>query len=184
MDLILASSSPRRAQLLKELGFSFTINKYDFDEEIPPHISPQKTALFLSQYKADQLTSIIPGTTIITADTIVLAQQQVIGKPTDKEHAIHTLESLSGHTHHVVTGVTLTSSEKSKSFEVTTEVTFKTLSKEIIAKYVTDYKPYDKAGSYGIQEWLGLVGIEKINGSFYNVMGLPTSELYDALISF
>lgn len=179
--IILASNSPRRAELLQHLGFSFDIHKYTFNETIPSFLPTEETAGFLSLHKANQITDINPKEIIITADTVVITHNQVLGKPKTVEDAIKYLSILSNSTHKVMSGVTIKTLSSSLTFDDTTLVTFKTLSKEEIEHYIKEHKPFDKAGAYGIQEWIGMIGIEKIEGSYYNVMGLPTHKLYKQL---
>lgn len=189
MKLILASNSPRRQNLLKGLGLSFTVRtlkdipeNYPTDligENIPLYISKEKTRYYLKTLADDEL--------LITADTIVYlpssnhGKGRVLGKPKDENEAKDMLHTLSGRTHQVITGVTLTTKQKSKSFAATSLVTFTDLSDEEINYYVTQFHPLDKAGAYGIQEWIGYVGVTKLQGSFYNVMGLPIQKLYEEL---
>ena len=183
--IILASKSPRRQQLLKELGVDFVIKTKDIEEVYPPHLKKEAVALFLSELKANAFKKDInENEIVITSDTIVCLDNEIIGKPTNRANAIEMLEKLSGKRHEVITAVTLFSNKKQISFSVCTEVFFKTLSMEEITYYIDNYKPYDKAGSYGIQEWIGYIGIEKIIGSYFNVMGFPVKEVYDALIKF
>jgi len=183
--IILASKSPRRQQLLKELGVDFIIKTKEIEEVYPSHLKKKAVALFLSELKANAFKKDIKENEIvITSDTIVCLDNEIIGKPTDRVNAIEMLEKLSGKRHEVITAVTLFSIQKKVSFSVCTEVFFKPLSMEEITYYIDNYKPYDKAGSYGIQEWIGYIGIEKIIGSYFNVMGFPVKEVYDALIKF
>lgn len=183
--IILASASPRRQQLLKELGIDFTVEVKPIDETAPKELKAQEIPLYLSQKKAAEFKNTIDDNTIvITADTIVWINEKEIGKPKDYADAVNMLKTLSGNMHEVFTGVTLTSKKKSYSFFVTTKVFFKPLTAEEITYYLDNYKPFDKAGSYGIQEWLGYIGIEKIEGSYFNVMGLPLKELYEELGRF
>lgn len=183
--IILASKSPRRQQLLKELGVDFIIKTKDVEEVYPPHLKKEAVALFLSELKANAFKNEIKeNELVITSDTIVCLNNEIIGKPTDRANAIEMLEKLSGKMHEVFTAVTLFSNKKQVSFSVCTEVFFKILSMEEITYYIDNYKPFDKAGSYGIQEWIGYIGVEKINGSYFNVMGFPVKEVYDALKKF
>jgi septum formation protein len=183
--IILASASPRRQQLLKELGIDFTVEVKPIDETAPQELKAQQIPLYLSQLKAAQFKNTVDeNTVVITADTIVWINEKEIGKPKDYADAVNMLKTLSGNMHEVFTGVTLTSKNKSHSFFVTTKVFFKPLSEQEITYYLDNYKPFDKAGSYGIQEWLGYIGIEKIEGSYFNVMGLPLKELYEELGKF
>lgn len=184
-DIVLASKSPRRQQLLKDLGLNFTIVTKEVDEVYPPNLKKQEVALFLSKLKADAfLPDLKENQLVITSDTIVCLEDKIIGKPKDRDDAFNMLSDLSGKMHEVVTAVTLTSLEKQVSFFVVTEVYFKPLSNFEIDYYINNFQPFDKAGSYGIQEWIGYIGIEKIVGSYFNVMGLPVKELYDELERF
>ena len=184
-EIILASKSPRRQQLLKDLGLDFQIVLKDVEEIYPPELKRDEVPMFLSKLKADAyVADLKPNQLVITSDTIVCLEDRIIGKPKDRDDAFHMLSDLSGKMHEVITAVTLTSLEKQVSFFVITEVYFKTLSNLEIDYYINEYKPYDKAGSYGIQEWIGYIGIEKIVGSYFNVMGLPVKELYDELERF
>ncbi|MBI9038974.1 MAG: septum formation protein Maf [Bacteroidales bacterium] len=189
--IILASKSPRRQALLKELfsmneNISIEIKTKEIVENYPKNLKGEEIALFLSKQKADGFSydEIGENTILITADTIVYLDNLVLNKPKDFDDAFETLKLLSGKKHEVITAVFLKSREKLKSFAVTTNVFFKELSDEEITFYVKHYKPYDKAGAYGIQEWIGYIGIEKIEGSFYNVMGLPVQALYEELNMF
>lgn len=184
-EIILASKSPRRQQLLKDLGLDFQIILKEVEEIYPPELKREEVPMFLSKLKADAfVVDLKPNQLVITSDTIVCLEDRIIGKPKDRDDAFHMLSDLSGKMHEVITAVTLTSLEKQVSFFVITEVYFKTLSNLEIDYYINEYKPYDKAGSYGIQEWIGYIGIEKIVGSYFNVMGLPVKELYDELEKF
>ncbi|MBX2958625.1 MAG: septum formation protein Maf [Flavobacteriales bacterium] len=184
-DIVLASKSPRRQQLLKDLGLNFAVVIKEVEEVYPYNLKKQEVALYLSKLKADAfLPDLKENQLVITSDTIVCLDDKIIGKPKDRDDAFNMLSDLSGKMHEVVTAVTLTSAEKQVSFYVTTQVYFKTLSNFEIDYYINHYKPFDKAGSYGIQEWIGYIGIEKIVGSYFNVMGLPVKELYDELERF
>ena len=184
--IVLASKSPRRKQLLENLGVEFIIISKNVEEFYPLDTNPSETALFLSELKANAFpdSEIDDDTLIITADTIVSLNGKIMGKPKDKYEAKEILKELSGKNHEVITGVTLKSKTKFRSFAVKTKVHFKNLNKEEIDFYVDNYKPMDKAGAYGIQEWIGYIGIDRIEGSFYNVMGLPTQKLYEELLKF
>jgi septum formation protein len=185
IQLILASASPRRQQLLSDLGVPFDIMKLDVEEQFPEKLQREAIPLFLSRLKADEAKkNIQENQIIITADTIVWLNNQVLNKPSDLTEARWMLSKLSGKTHEVITAVSLTSSKKSFSFYVITEVTFRQLHEEEIYYYTETFRPLDKAGAYGIQEWIGYVGVEKINGSFFNVMGLPVKELYEEILAF
>ena len=184
--IILASKSPRRQELLRGMGVDFEIltketpEDYPADlplDEVPQYLSLQKSLAFTGEeLPADYL--------LITTDTVVICEGEILGKPKDREDAARMLQILSGKTHHVVTGVTVRSAQKTESFGVRSNVTFAELDEEEINYYIEHCKPYDKAGAYGIQEWIGYVGISGLEGSFYNVMGLPTRRLYQCLKSF
>jgi len=186
-QIVLASRSPRRKQLLEQLGLEFEIGtKKDVEETFSANFSPVENAKYLSKIKAfpyvDDLIS--DKKIIISADTVVSIADKVLGKPTDREDAMRMLTLLSGNEHEVITGVTLTSKDKQETFAVSTKVHFKPLSKAEIEHYVDTYQPYDKAGAYGIQEWIGLIGIDRIEGSYFNVVGLPVQRLYAELQKF
>jgi len=184
-NIILASKSPRRQNLLKELGFDFKIKIREVEEVYPPELKREHVALFLSELKADAFVDDLnDNDLIITSDTIVCLGEEIISKPTDRQDAIAMLKKLSGKKHEVITAVTLLSKEKRKSFYEVSEVYFKELTTTEIEYYIDNYQPYDKAGSYGIQEWIGYIAIEKINGSYFNVMGLPVKRLYEELMGF
>lgn len=183
--LILASKSPRRQQLLKDLGWEFQTEIKDVEEIYPPSLKREEVPLFLSKLKAEAFCKdLSENELVITADTIVCLNNEIIGKPKDYSDAVSILKKLSGQKHEVITGITLVSKSKEKSFHVITEVFFKPLTEDEISYYLENYKPFDKAGSYGIQEWIGYIGIEKINGSYFNVMGLPVKELYEEILAF
>ena len=184
--IILGSNSPRRRELLAGLDLDFEVKVIPgLEEHYPATLQPEEIPVFLAQQKAAAYIPTLPEKTLlITADTIVWNRNEVIGKPKNREDAIQMLQSLSGHEHHVVTGVCLTTTEKQKAFSVISAVKFATLTDEEIGYYVDKYQPFDKAGAYGIQEWIGYVGVESINGSFYNVMGLPVQRLYQELKKF
>lgn len=183
--VVLASKSPRRQELLKGMGVKFvTLTKETREdypempfEKVPEYLSRQKSLAFTD----DELPE---GFLLITADTVVIAENEILGKPKDRADAIRMMHILSGKSHHVVTGVTVRSKDKMETFSANSEVTFALLDEEEMAYYVDQYKPYDKAGAYGIQEWIGYVGISGLQGSFYNVMGLPTRMLYQTLKNF
>ena len=183
-NIVLASGSPRRSFLLKEIGTEHSILKVDFEENIPNHVAPKEVAIYLSQSKARQIPHLEDNTIYITSDTIVLHDSNILGKPKNRSVAIETLLALSNSIHQVITGVTLTSLNKSVSFDCVSTVHFKKLSLEEIEYYIDNFNPYDKAGSYGIQEWIGLIGVTKIEGSYFNIMGLPTHELKIQLDNF
>lgn len=184
--IILGSNSPRRRELLAGLDLSFDVHVIPgLEENYPDSLQPQEIPVFLSKQKAEAyLSTLEDQVLLITADTIVWNETEVIGKPKDREDAIRMLRSLSGHEHQVVTGVCLTTTKKQETFSVVSSVRFASLTDEEIIYYVDKYKPFDKAGAYGIQEWVGYVGVESISGSFYNVMGLPVQRLYQELKRF
>ena len=185
-DIILASGSPRRKQLLSEMGLSFRILTKEVDEKFPPGLSPAETAVFLSQLKSKtfQNNELNDTTLLITADTIVSLGKEILGKPRNEDEARKTLQKLSGRKHEVITGMSLRIRDRMHSFFASTDVYFSKLTDEEINYYITHYQPLDKAGAYGIQEWIGHAAIEKIEGSYFNVMGLPTHRLYKELTSF
>ena len=185
-NIILASASPRRRQLLEQLGIDFTVKVIDgLDESYPAGLAWQEIPEYLSRKKAEGHSSLLtPSTMIITADTLVMLDGKPLGKPADAAEARLMLRNLSGRSHFVITGVTILTMEKSTSFSTTTEVFFDSLTDDEIDFYITRFKPIDKAGAYGIQEWIGAAGIRRIEGSYYNVMGLPLHSLYTALGSF
>ncbi|WP_417367789.1 Maf-like protein [Flavobacterium beibuense] len=184
-NIILASGSPRRQQFLKELDIDFEIRLKDVEEIYPDHLKAEEITDFLAELKAAALTDTLSDNDIlITSDTIVWHKDKALGKPTDKEDAFEMLKSLSGNTHDVITSVCIKNSSKSVTFNETTKVTFNTLKDEEISYYLENYRPYDKAGAYGIQEWIGLVAIAKIEGSYVNVVGLPVDKVYQHLVSF
>lgn len=184
--ILLGSNSPRRRELLAGLDLNFEVKVIPgLEEHYPPTLQPEEIPVFLARQKAEAyIPTLSDKMLLITADTIVWNQNKVIGKPKDREDAIQMLQSLSGHEHHVVTGVCLTTTEKQKAFSVVSTVKFAALTDEEISYYVDKYHPFDKAGAYGIQEWIGYIGVESINGSFYNVMGLPVQRLYQELKKF
>jgi septum formation protein len=184
--IILASDSPRRHYLLKEIGLDFEIKKKGFvDESYPQHLIREQIPLYLAEKKAKVFDEdLYDKMIIITADTIVWLEDKVLQKPANYDDAINILKELSGKCHQVYTGVCLKSKHKTQSFTACTDVYFRELTFAEIDYYVTHYQPFDKAGAYGIQEWIGYVGVEKINGSFFNVMGLPIQKLYTELDQF
>ena len=184
--ILLASKSPRRHYLLKEAGIEFdVVNDITIEENFPLELDKFKIPIFLSEKKAEAYTKLLSENTIlITADTIVWFNGYVINKPSDSEDAVKILSKLSANMHEVITGVTIRTKNRKYSFYSHSEVFFGPLSDEEIHYYVKTFKPFDKAGAYGIQEWIGYIGIEKINGSFFNVMGLPIHQLYRELEKF
>lgn len=182
--LILASKSPRRHELLKGLDLNFEVQvKKGVGETYPKDLPAEKVPEYISKEKAAAY-DIQEGETLLTADTVVILKDEIMGKPKDATEAKEMLRKLSGHTHHVVTGVSITTREKQVSFSDTSAVTFRKLTDKEIDYYIEHYKPFDKAGAYGVQEWIGYVGVTRIEGSFYNVMGLPVERVYEALKEF
>lgn len=182
---ILASASPRRKQLLEWAEIDFEIRLHPTDESFPSGLTPAETAEHIAVEKAVSVAGDTDGQrTVIAADTIVVLNNEIIGKPTDRNNAINILKKLSGQRHQVITGVALVNGRKKVQFSDVTEVVFHSLTEEQIVFYVDKYQPYDKAGAYAIQEWIGVVGIKSIKGDFYNVMGLPVSRVVQALRDF
>jgi len=183
--IILGSASPRRQQLLKDMGLNYTTDAIHADESFPNTLKAEQIALYLAEKKAKSYAkSLTTNDLLITADTIVWIGDTVLNKPASELEATHMLRLLSAKTHTVYTGVSLTSANKQISFYDQTHVRFKELNNEEISFYIKNYKPFDKAGSYGAQDWLGLIGVTAIEGSYFNVMGLPTHLLYEHLKSF
>lgn len=181
--IILASQSPRRKQLMEMAELQFEVVVTDIDETIPADMAGEVAPAWLAAKKADAVAHLAPGNIVIAADTIVLLDGDVLGKPVDVADAEHILSRLSGRMHRVITGVCIRGNGKEVVFSVVTEVYFRTLSASQIAHYVAAYRPFDKAGAYAIQEWIGAIGIEKINGDYYNVMGLPIGDVAATLRS-
>ena len=182
--VVLASQSPRRRELLAGLGVAFEVMVLpDVDESYPDDLPVIEIAEYIAKKKADAY-QLEPDELLITADTIVVSGQEVLGKPCDREDACRMLRLLSGRTHQVITGVSLCTTHRQRSFSVTTDVTFKQLTEEEITYYVNHCQPYDKAGAYGIQEWIGYIGCTGLNGSYFNVMGLPVQRIYQELSVF
>lgn len=183
--IILGSQSPRRSELLHLLGINFEVKTQNVEEDFPSNIDVKDVPQFLAQKKAAAfINELNNNTLVITADTIVYLNGEIINKPTDRNDAINILQKLSNNRHTVYSGVCITSAHKTISFTVASNVYFKKLTFEEIEYYIDHFKPYDKAGAYGVQDWIGLVGIEKIDGSFHNIMGLPVKELYEQLMLF
>lgn len=181
--LILASASPRRQSLLSEAGLKFEIVVKPVNEDFPPELKREQVALYLAAKKASAyIDEVKNGYTVITADTIVCLDEEILNKPAGYDEAVEMLGKLSGRTHEVITAVCIRNSSQSRSFHVKTSVTFREITTGEIDWYVTNYSPFDKAGAYGIQEWIGLVAITKIDGSYNNVVGLPVAELYRELV--
>ena len=185
-QLILASASPRRKELLAGLNIPFEVRLIDgIDETYPSELPIDEVPLYISQKKAAAYkANVSPQTIVLTADTVVVCNEQILGKPIDEADARRMLQMLSGKTHRVITGVTLLVEGNSKSFSVATDVTFKPLSVTEIDYYIRTFKPFDKAGAYGIQEWIGYIGVTAINGSYFNVMGLPVQRIYEELRTY
>jgi len=185
-NLILASNSPRRNELLNGLGVKYSVKTLkNVDESYPAELKGADVALYIASKKAEAFRNHMKSNDlVITADTIVCKDDQIFGKPTDRADAVRMLQALSGAIHWVFTGVCLTSLKDFKSFTVGTEVTFSSLTEDEINYYIDHYKPLDKAGAYGVQEWIGFVGVERISGSYFNVMGLPVHKLYTTLKDF
>ncbi|MBW9201037.1 Maf-like protein [Bacteroides gallinaceum] len=181
--IILASNSPRRRELLSGLGIDYEVKILPgIDESYPENLTGEEIPMYIAREKADAYRpSIKPDELIITADTIVCLEGQVLGKPKDEADACRMLRLLSGRTHQVITGVCITTAEMQRTFAATTDVTFDTLSEEEITHYVNNYRPMDKAGAYGVQEWIGFIGVTRLEGSYFNVMGLPIQRLYKEL---
>lgn len=182
--MLLASKSPRRHQLLRDSGFDFTYVDIDAEESFPDDLKREEVSRYLALKKAEHFTDSIGHNVLVTADTIVCLDYEVINKPDDAEHAFEMLQKLNGKMHEVFTGVCLKNDDKSYVFHQRSEVFFHRLSDEEIRFYIEKYKPFDKAGSYGVQDWMGYVGVEKINGCFYNVMGFPVAKFYRELRDF
>lgn len=185
-NVILASNSPRRRELLGKAGVQFMIKTLeDIDETYPETLRGAEVAQYIASKKAQAYTKVLADNDlVITADTIVCVDDEILGKPKDADDARRMLRLLSGRNHKVVTGVVVASKEKKVEFSVTTLVTFAQLTDEVIDYYIENYKPFDKAGAYGIQEWIGYVGVESVEGSFFNVIGLPVQRLVQVLLEF
>ncbi|WP_319800351.1 MULTISPECIES: Maf family nucleotide pyrophosphatase [unclassified Flavobacterium] len=183
-QIILASNSPRRKQFLKDLGLTFTVKPANVNEAYPSHLKGKDIALYIAQQKASVFNNLEANELVITCDTIVWIDDVALGKPENSADAKQMLQQLSGKTHEVISAVCIKSNQKEQLFYDVTEVSFNTLNPSDIAYYVETFQPFDKAGSYGIQEWIGLVGIEKINGSYTNVVGMPMEKLYKELMKW
>ena len=183
MKLLLASQSPRRRQLLAELGYPIDYVSISVEESTPPGLPASEVAGYLAELKASACPDghIGDGQVLITADTVVVCEGHVLGKPANRDEALAMLRSLSGRRHTVYTGVCLRTRKRKHTFSEAPEVTFAPLEERDLAYYVDTYRPFDKAGAYGIQEWIGMVGIEAINGCYYNVVGLPVARMYREL---
>lgn len=185
-NIILASNSPRRKELLAGLGVKFDVRLIaDIDETYPDNIKSHDVAEYIAKKKADAYKqSIASNELIITADTVVILDGEIFGKPSNADDAYNMLQKLSGRTHQVITGVCLLTKTEQRVFRVTTDVTFKELEMEEIKYYVDNYKPFDKAGAYGIQEWIGYIGVTSLSGSYFNVVGFPVQRIYTELQKF
>lgn len=183
-EVILASGSPRRRELMAGLGVNYEVRILpDVDESYPDTLQGEEIPLYIAKEKADAYIPMMqPDELIITADTIVWLDGKVLGKPRDREDALQMLRTMSGRTHEVFTGICITTTDWQRSFTAQTEVRFATLSEDEIIYYVDNFKPMDKAGAYGVQEWIGFIGVENISGSYYNIMGLPVQKLYRELL--
>lgn len=183
--LVLVSKSPRRSQLLREAGFRFEVRTAEVDEVWPDDLPAEEVAPYLARLKAEGSRHLLrPGEILLTADSVVILGGQVLGKPADRDEAIAMLERLSGNRHTVITGVCLLSQNRERVFAGRTEVWFWPMERDEIEWYVDRYRPYDKAGSYGVQEWIGLCRVRKIEGTYANVMGLPVDLVYEELKQF
>ena len=184
--IILASNSPRRKELLRGLDIAFDVRvQPDIAEDYPADTAPADVAAYISREKANAYKdTIAENELIITADTVVIVGNEILGKPHDDPEAKEMLHKISGRKHQVVTGVCLTTTEKQRCFSVSTDVTFKNLKKEEIDYYIETYSPLDKAGAYGIQEWIGYIGVTALEGSYFNVMGLPVQRIWEELNRF
>lgn len=184
-NLILASGSPRRQELLKSLGVPFEIRIREIDEVYPKHLKKSEISDYLAQLKSNAFVEELnPKDLLITSDTIVWYHNMALGKPKSKDDAFQMLQKLSGKTHEVITSVCLKSLQKEDIFNSITKVTFKELSSKEIQFYIDNYNPMDKAGAYGIQDWIGQIGVTKIEGSYFNVMGFPIHKIYSQLLKF
>ncbi|QJD98001.1 septum formation protein Maf [Mucilaginibacter robiniae] len=180
--IILASKSPRRQELLRLMDVDFRIVLKEVDESYPDHLKPEEVAVYIAEKKAKAYDETIADEVVLTADTIVCIDDLILCKPETPAHAIEMLQRLSGRVHRVITGVCILYKHQYNLFYDVSEVFFRKLTDEEITAYVNKYKPMDKAGAYGIQEWVGLTGIERINGSYTNVVGLPTEKVYQQLL--
>lgn len=184
MKILLASNSPRRKELLTGLGYEFEVVKVNCEEIYPENLEVENIAAYLSELKSNAFQDLKKGEILLTADTIVALENEVLGKPKDANEGKEMLQKLSGKTHQVYTGITLRSTEKSISKTDVSSVQIEDLSNEEINFYLENFRPFDKAGSYGIQEWFGMAKVKNISGSFYSIMGLPTHLIYSLLKDF
>lgn len=185
-EIVLASNSPRRKELLQRMGVNFKVRTlFGIDESYPDSLRGEDIVCYISRNKAKAYqSSMAPNELLITADTIVYVDGEVMGKPKNAEQAKEMLHKLSGKTHQVITGVTIVTAKRTENFRVTSQVKFTNITDEEINFYVDNYLPFDKAGAYGIQEWIGIVAVEEIKGSYFNVVGLPVQRLYQKLKTF
>jgi septum formation protein len=183
ITIVLGSGSPRRKELLEKMGLSIVLDVRPVEESLPSSIQAEEAAAYLARLKASAFSKLElkSNEVLVTADTLVIVNNQVLGKPTDEQEAYSMLNQLSGNVHQVITGVFIATNKHEKILSIQTDVWFNTLSVDEINHYIATFSPMDKAGAYGIQEWIGKIGIRKIDGCFYNVMGLPTSDVYTAL---
>jgi septum formation protein len=182
--LLLASGSPRRRQLLAEAGFAFSLKMKSVPEDFPVDMPAAEVPVMLARRKAEALRDELTDEVVLAADTVVVVDGDILNKPADEAEAFAMLSRLSGRMHQVITGVSLLSREKSVTLSDLTEVYFRPLSADEINYYIRQYRPYDKAGAYGVQEWIGMIGIEKMTGSYFNVMGLPVHRVYEELMKW
>ena len=185
-NIVLASKSPRRQELMKGIGLEFTVITKEVDESYPLSMSAYDVAPYLSVKKAKAFANdeLPDNYMVITADTVVVVDDRILGKPKNEDEAYEMLNMISGKKHSVITGVSIRTCDKIKTFSVVSKVSFDILDRDEIEYYVNNFKPYDKAGAYGIQEWIGYIGVNHVEGSYFNVMGLPTQKLYKMLKSF
>lgn len=183
-ELLLASKSPRRHQILSEAGFNFTFTDIDADESFPDYLQKAEVCEYLATHKANHFNGFFGNKVLITADTIVCLGNEVINKPADSAEAFEMLKKLSGRMHEVFTAVCMRTENKNTVFHQRSEVFFYPLTDREISYYIENFKPFDKAGAYGVQDWMGFMGVEKINGCFYNVMGFPIGKFYRELHQF
>jgi septum formation protein len=182
--LLLASKSPRRHKIFREAGLHFEVVNIDAEEDFPDYLVREQVCEFLASHKASHFTETLTNQILVTADTIVCLGNRVINKPGHKDEAVEMLTSLSGKTHEVFTGVCMRNGERQQVFHERSEVEFYPLSRKEIDYYIEEYKPFDKAGAYGVQDWMGYMGVKRINGCFYNVMGFPMARFYRELQGF
>ncbi|MFN0049554.1 MAG: Maf family nucleotide pyrophosphatase [Cytophagales bacterium] len=182
--LLLASGSPRRKEILQLAGFAFEVQTKDIDEVYPPEMALEQVPAYLAKVKASAFEAEARHKIVLTSDTVVIVENKIFGKPDNADHAFEMLKTISGTMHEVVSGVCIRFQNKEVIFSDISRVYFKSFTDNEINYYIENYKPFDKAGAYGVQEWIGMIGIEKIEGSFYNVMGLPIHLVYKELMNF